>query len=127
MLYTIKKGKNSMAYDEELAGRIRSIFHDKHVRFEEKEMMGGACYLVNKKMCVGIVKDELMVRLDPDLYSEALSRKGCHEMTFTGKPMRGYVFVEPVGVKTDIGLREWIQLALDFNPKAKASKKKKKK
>ncbi|MBL7960616.1 TfoX/Sxy family protein [bacterium] len=116
-----------MAYDQELAVRIRGVLDNKKIRFEEKEMMGGACYLVKKKMCVGIIKDDLMVRLDPDMYAEALTRKGCREMNFTGKPMKGYVFVEPAGMKTDKELGSWIQLALDFNPKAKASKKKKKK
>lgn len=115
-----------MAYDKELAVRIRSVFKAKHARFEEKEMMGGICFLVHKKMCAGIVKDDLMVRLDPDIYSEALTRNGCREMNFTGRPMKGYVFIEPAGMRTDQMLASWIQLALDFNPKAKASKKKKK-
>jgi len=112
-----------MAYDELLADRVKKIFRAKRVRFEEKNMFGGLCFLVKRKMCVGVQKDRLMARIDPEVYKEALARKGCREMTFTGKPMKGFVFVEREGTKNDKSLKEWIQLALDFNPKAKTSKK----
>ena len=88
-------------------------------------MMGGLCFMVNDKMCVGIEKDKLMARLDPDIYERALSKRGCREMDFTGRPMRGFVFVEPVGIKREKDLDYWVQLCLDFNPKARSSKKKK--
>ena len=79
--------------------------------------------MVNGKMCVGVSKDDLMVRLDPAVYDVALKRKGCREMDITGKPMRGFVFVSPKGFKTKKDLNYWVELALDFNKKAKASKK----
>jgi TfoX/Sxy family transcriptional regulator of competence genes len=113
-----------MAYDEHLAERISGTLKEKHVSFEAKNMMGGLCYLINGKMAVGIVKNSLMARIDPDLYEKALSKKGCRPMDFTGKPMKGYVFVDPAGVDMDKDLEYWIQLTLDFNPRVKASKKK---
>ena len=114
-----------MAYDEDLADRIRRIFREKKISFDEKEMMGGWCLLVDDKMCVGIVKENLMARIDPGIQEEALQRPGCRPMDFTGKPMKGYVFVSPEGVDMDRDLEYWVQLCLDFNPKAKSSKKKK--
>jgi TfoX/Sxy family transcriptional regulator of competence genes len=113
-----------MAYDEHLAERISGTLKQKHVSFEAKNMMGGLCFLIDGKMAVGIVKDTLMARIDPGLYEKALTKKGCRPMDFTGKPMKGYVFVDPVGVDMDKDLEYWIQLTLDFNPRAKASKKK---
>jgi TfoX/Sxy family transcriptional regulator of competence genes len=93
------------------------------VSFEEKRMMGGVCFMVDSKMCVGIEKDRLMARIDPEAYDAALRKKGCVPMDFTGRPMRGFVFVNPKGIATDSDLDGWLQLALAFNPKAKASKK----
>ena len=113
-----------MAYNEMLAERIRRGFRSAAVRCEEKQMMGGFCFLVDGKMCVGIVKDRLMVRLDPAIYDEALQQKGCGPMDFTGRPMRGFVFIEPAGLETEAELEHWLKLALEFNPRAKSSKKK---
>ena len=113
-----------MAYDEYLAERMRKAFHDQHIAFEEKKMMGGICYLVNDKMCAGIIKNRMMARIDPEIQAEALKKKGCMEMDFTGKPMKGFVFIEPEGIDTDKDLEDWIKLCLEFNPKAKSSKKK---
>ena len=112
-----------MAYNEDLVDRVRTeLAHQKAV--EEKKMMGGLTFMVNGKMCVGVSKDDLMVRLDPAVYDAALKRKGCREMDFTGKPMKGFVFVGPEGTGDKKNLDYWIQLALNFNKRAKASKKK---
>ena len=113
-----------MAYSEDLANRIRIAFIDQRV-VEEKKMMGGLTFMVNGKMCVGILQDDLMVRLDPAVYDAALRKEGCREMNFTGKPMKGFVFISPNGTSSKKGLDYWIDLALDFNKRAKASKKKK--
>ncbi|MBI3851471.1 MAG: TfoX/Sxy family protein [Verrucomicrobia bacterium] len=113
-----------MAYDEQLAERIRRGFSKSRVRFEEKHMMGGLCFMVDGKMCVGVEKNRLMARIDPAVYDTALRRKGCVPMDFTGRPMRGFVFVNPAGLATDGELDDWLKLALAFNPNAKASKKK---
>lgn len=113
-----------MAYDEKLAYRVRELLQNKR-RVEEKKMMGGLTFMVNDKMCVGILNDDLMVRINPDVYEEALERKGCRAMDFTGRPMKGFVFVDSDGTKTKKDLEYWMTLALDYNRKAKSSKKKK--
>jgi TfoX/Sxy family transcriptional regulator of competence genes len=114
-----------MAYDEHLADRVRNTFKRKRTTFEEKKMMGGLCFLVDDKMCVGVHESRLMARIDPEVYEAALKRKGCEKMLFTGKEMKGYVFVHPPGTDLDKDLESWIQLSLDFNPKAKSSKRQK--
>ena len=84
--------------------------------------MGGLTFMVNGKMCVGVLKGDLMARIDPDIYKFALRKKGCREMDFTGKPMKGFVFVGPSGTSGKKDLKYWLDLALDFNKRAKASK-----
>jgi len=113
-----------MPFDEDLAERVRRSFAARVVHFDEKRMMGGLCFMVDGKMCVGISDDRLMVRLDPDEYDKALGRKGCVPMDFTGRPMRGFVFVTPAGTASHGDLELWIELALNFNPRAKASPRK---
>lgn len=111
-----------MAIDEELASRVRDIFANKAVATEEKRMMGGLCFMVEGKMCVGVDGNRLMVRLDPAIYEESLKQPGCVPMDFTGKPMRGFIFVTDQGLSGRKALTSWIELALEFNPRAKASK-----
>ena len=113
-----------MAYDEKLADRIRERLVDLPV-IEEKEMMGGLTFMVNHKMCVGIIKDEMMCRIDPDMHDKVVEMTGCRTMDFTKRPMRGYILIEDIGMKTQKEFEYWINLALEFNPKAKSSKKKK--
>lgn len=113
-----------MAYNQILADRIREQLQ--HLDgIEEKEMMGGLCFMLNDKMCVGIIKDEMMCRLDPVLYEEALEKTGCHEMNFTGRPMKGWVLINDSGMKTVADLNYWIGLSVEYNQYAKSSKKKK--
>ena len=112
-----------MAYSEYLADRIRMQLRDKQVSFDELKMMGGLCIMVDSKMCVGVVNENLMARVGVETYPKALEQKGCRAMDFTGKPLKGFVFVEPEGIDSDKELAYWIQLCLDYNPKAKASKK----
>ena len=116
-----------MAYNEKLADRTREIIAATHKISEEKKMFGGLCFMVNDKMCVGVEQERIMVRLDPEKYEEAIEKEGCKPMDFTGKIMKGYVFVDIDSLKTKKQLDYWISLALDFNKKAKASAKKKKK
>lgn len=113
-----------MAFNEKLADRVREYISLTHKKVEEKRMFGGLCFMVNKKMCVGIEKDRIMVRLDPALYETALEKEGCIPMDFTGKVMKGYVFVNEEALTTNNKLYYWVDLALAFNKKAKASKKK---
>ena len=116
-----------MAYDEHLADRVRRKLEEKHIVSEEKKMMGGLCFMVDEKMCMGVMKNQLMTRIDPEEYEKALAMENSKIMDFTGTPLRGFLFVEPEGIDNEADLNFWIQLCLDFNPKAKASKKKKKK
>jgi TfoX/Sxy family transcriptional regulator of competence genes len=113
-----------MAFDEFLAERVSNKLATKGISFEEKKMMGGLCYMIDEKMCLGIIKESLMARIDPDKYGEALKKKGCKEMDFTGRAMKGFVFVDPEGIDFEEDLDYWVDLCLEFNPKAKASKKK---
>ena len=113
-----------MSYNETLANRVREIISQTHNITEEKKMFGGLCFMVDHKMCVGIESERLMIRLDPSVTDEVLERHGCHPMDFTGRPMKGYVFVDIEVLKTKRQLNYWIQLALEYNPKAKASKNK---
>nr|NQU92968.1 TfoX/Sxy family protein [Bacteroidota bacterium] len=112
-----------MAYDEHLADRIKQTLQEKRISFEEKKMMGGICYMVDDKMCAGVIKDKMMARIAPEVYEESLAKKGCHEMDFTKRPMKGFVFVEPEGTDLDKDLEYWVGLCLEFNPRAKSSKK----
>jgi TfoX/Sxy family transcriptional regulator of competence genes len=114
-----------MAYDEHLADRIRQGFAELHATAAEKKMMGGLCFMVHDKMCAGVVGETLMARIDPALYAQALTRPGAREMDFTGRPMKGFVFVEPEGIDEDADLLYWLRLCLDYNPRARASRKRK--
>lgn len=112
-----------MAYNENLANRIRQRLV-KLPNISEKEMMGGLTFMFNDKMCVGIIKDELMCRIDPTLHEESVEKIGCRTMDFTKRPMKGYVMIDENGMKSQDDFDYWINLALDFNNKAKSSKKK---
>src|SRR5438552_4188 len=113
-----------MAYDELLEQRVRSFFDAKRIKPEVKRMMGGLCFMVKGKMCVGVEKKRLMARVGPDAYEDALTRKGCRPMDFTGRPMRGFVFVEAEGLASEGELGVWLDLALAYNPAAKKSARK---
>ena len=116
-----------MAYNEHLGDRIEQILKDKKAPYYTKKMFGGLCFMVDEKMCLGIVKDELMARIGTDAYEDALQKEHCKEMNFTGRAMKGYVFIEGEGIDMDEDLEYWVQKCLDFNPLAKASKKRTKK
>ncbi|MEO6190310.1 MAG: TfoX/Sxy family protein [Saprospiraceae bacterium] len=113
-----------MAYNEKLANRIRKRLVD-HPNIVEKEMMGGLTFMVNDKMCVGIIKDELMCRIHPDLHETLVEKTGCRTMDFTKRHMKGYVMIDDTGMTTQKEFNYWVDLALDFNKVAKSSKKKK--
>jgi TfoX/Sxy family transcriptional regulator of competence genes len=115
-----------MAYNEKLANLARELIAETHRSVEEKAMFGGLCFMVNDKMCLGVLQDKLMVRLDPARYDEVIEKEGCGPMDFTGREMKGFVFVDASGVNTGRKLNYWVQLALEYNKIAKASKKKNK-
>lgn len=102
-----------MAYDEGLAQRLREEFA---VRDDviEKKMFGGLCFMLAGNMCCGIVKETLMARVGPDQYADALKREHAREMDFTGKALKGMIYVDPIGVAEDQDLQEWVKLCLNF-------------
>ena len=122
-----------MAYDEAFAGRISNVLEDLGAEYTVRKMMGGIMFSVDEKMLCGTHIDKkygdslLMARIGPDAYEAELEKDECLPMDFTGRPMKGYIFVTPQGCATDEALAYWMKLCLDFNPLAKASKKRKKK
>jgi TfoX/Sxy family transcriptional regulator of competence genes len=111
-----------MAYDEGVAERLREAYETVS-SVVEKKMFGGLAFMVSGHMSCGVVNDTLMVRVGPDQYADALSRPHVREMDFTGKPLKGFVYVAPPGFETDEALASWVRLSLDFvsslPPKAK--------
>ena len=122
-----------MAYDEYLADRIRRQLKDKHIFFTEINMMGGLLFKVDNKMFCGIHIDKkygdslLMARIGETAYEVEILKEHCLPMDFTGRPMRGYIFVTPDGIDTEDEFCHYIDLCMAFNPEAKASKPKKEK
>lgn len=112
-----------MAYNQSLADKIRERLIE-IPNITEKEMMGGIAFMLNDKMCVGVMKDEMMCRIDPLKFEEAVELRGCRPMDFTGKIMKGWIFVDHDGMKNAVEFEHWIRLALDFNVLAKKSKRK---
>ena len=102
-----------MAYDQGLAERLRELLQD-HAGIAEKKMFGGLCFLSRGHMFVGIVGEALMARVGPDAYEKALCRPHVRVMDFTGKPMKGYVFVDPPGYEEDRDLKRWVEESLKF-------------
>lgn len=97
-----------MAYDEGLAQRIRDVLGARR-HITERKMFGGLAFLSRGHMFVGIAGDALMARVGPQRYPEALKRPHVREMDFTGKPMKGYVFVDPPGFEADSELSHWVE------------------
>ncbi len=113
-----------MAYNEQMADRVRlALSHIEDV--EEKAMFGGLCFMVNNKMCICVNEEEMLYRVGPDFEEEALEQPGARPMDFTGRPMKGYVFVDLDYVRKKSELDYWVKQCLAYNPLAKASKKKK--
>lgn len=102
-----------MPYDEGVAQRIREIMSSVS-GLSEKKMFGGIAFMVNGNMCVGVLKHELMLRVGADQYDEILNLPYVRKMDFTGRPMRGLVYVEPDGFGEDKEIKFWIERALLF-------------
>jgi len=102
-----------MAYDEKLADRVRAIVGPRET-VTEKKMFGGLAFLLNGKMFCGIAHEDLMVRVGPARYEQALAEAHVRPMDFTGRPMMGYVFVGPVGTRTASAVGRWVTESLDF-------------
>ena len=102
-----------MAYDNGLAQRVRESLEQVD-GISEKKMFGGLCFLLNNNMCCGIVDDRLMARVGPEQYDHCLSLAYCTTMDFTGRPMKGMVYVMPEGTCEDKPLQTWLSYALRF-------------
>jgi TfoX/Sxy family transcriptional regulator of competence genes len=89
-------------------------------------MFGGVAFMVRGKMCVTVGKDRIMCRIDPAIHDDVLGRKGCRTVVMKGREYRGYLYVDAKAVRTKRELDYWVQLALDYNSKAKVSGKKQK-
>ncbi len=111
-----------MPYDEKLADRIREALTGQR-KIEEKKMFRGMCFMVNGKMCVCVSADDMMCRVDPELYESLMERNGVRPMIHNGKTMKGFLYVSQDVIKSKKDFDYWIELSLEFNKKAKASKK----
>ena len=101
-----------MAHDDKLAARVRLVLAGQ--RATEKTMMGGLCFMVRGHMCVGVTQDKLMVRTGAAGHAHALTLKHAVPMDFTGKPLKGFVFVLPAGCATQRAVDAWVKRALTF-------------
>lgn len=113
-----------MRYNEILADRVRELLM--HLpKVEEKLMFSGLVFMVDDKMCIGVKQHELMLRINPEQEEELVEKNGCAQMVHGNKTMKGYVLVEEEVLQSNRELNYWVKLALDFNPLARASKKRK--
>ncbi len=113
-----------MPFNINLANRVREYLSTiQNIKVEEKKMFGGLAFLVNGKMCVNVSGDRLMCRFNPLLIEELSEKQGFEPMIMKGKEMTGYCYVEPFGFQKKQDFEFWINLCLDFNSKAKQSKK----
>lgn len=102
-----------MAYDQGLAERVREVF-DGQQGVTEKRMFGGVAFLVEGHMSAGVIEDKLMVRVGPESYDRVLRERHVREMDFTGRPMRGFVYVVPSGYEADVDLERWVGLGVRY-------------
>lgn len=102
-----------MAFDKGLAERIRDLLLPRQ-GITEKKMFGGLAFMLNGHMFVGILGDRLMARVGPDAYAAALQQTHVCEMDFTGKPLKGYVYVAAAGIESDAALEQWVDRCAQF-------------
>lgn len=116
-----------MAYNTTIADRVREkLTTYPELVIEEKKMFGGLAFMINDKMCVNVSKDRLMCRFDPVLEEEVALRTGYQRMDMKGRSYKGFCYVNPEGFEREEDFDFWINLCLDFNARAKSSKRKKK-
>jgi TfoX/Sxy family transcriptional regulator of competence genes len=114
-----------MAFNEQLADRIRELLVHFGENMEEKKMMGGLAFMFKGKMCCGVIKDSLMVRVIESKYEMSLENPHCRVMDFTGKALKGFLFVDEPGFKSTKELNEWVSLGIEFAHTALIKDKKK--
>jgi TfoX N-terminal domain len=116
-----------MAYDLNLANRISDKLYEKGINFVEKRMFGGIAFMINQKMCVGVLKDEMMLRVLEEKYENLLELPHFRAMEFTGKPMKGFLFIDQLGLEKVSDFAKTIDLAIEFGEKGVVKTKKSKK
>ena len=102
-----------MAFDQALADRVRAALA-KRRGIKERKMFGGIAFMLNGNMCCGVLGKDLVLRVGPDGHDRALRRGHARAMDFTGKPMRGFLYVAPKGTASSAALRSWLGLGLKF-------------
>ena len=102
-----------MAFNERLADRIRETL-SRHYGVIDRKMFGGIAFMLRGNMCCGVVGNELMVRVLPERYGEALGRPHARPMDFTGKPLKGMIYVGSKGIATDAALERWVKEGVDL-------------
>lgn len=102
-----------MAYDERLAARIRAVLADRK-GLTERRMFGGIAFMLHGNMACGLTSDSLMVRVGPHRFEDALAQPHARPMDFTGRPMKGMVYVAPAGYETEEGLAAWVRRGIDY-------------
>ncbi len=102
-----------MAYDEALAQRVRALLADDST-IAERKMFGGLAFMLRGNMCCGVQNDELMVRVGPEAYDDAVARPHAREMDFTGRPLRGLVYVSAAGLRTRKALVTWVERGVRY-------------
>lgn len=113
-----------MAYNKTLANRIVSKLVDRNVQFEEKKMMGGIAFMINDKMCFGVIKENMMLRVMDEHYDNLLEMPHCRQMDFTGKPLKNFLFVEQEGLLKEADFENYINLGIEFGDKGIVKSKK---
>jgi TfoX/Sxy family transcriptional regulator of competence genes len=101
-----------MAFDEKLAARIKKTL-GKTKNISEKHMFGGLSFMYGKKMFCGVLKDDLVLKMGPKQCEDALKKPNVRPMDFTGKPMKGFVYVNQKGCKSDKDLKKWVDISLN--------------
>jgi TfoX/Sxy family transcriptional regulator of competence genes len=115
-----------MPYDTNLADRIREyLTRFPKLKIEEKKMFSGVGFMVNGKMCVNVSGENLMCRFDPALQELVAEKNGYQPMIMKGKELKGYCYIQPIGFKSKKNFEYWVNLCLNYNERAEASKKKK--
>ncbi|HYG96200.1 MAG TPA: TfoX/Sxy family protein [Solirubrobacterales bacterium] len=102
-----------MAFDEALADRIRDVLASRS-ELSERKMFGGIAFMLAGNMAVGVIGEDLMVRLDPADAEKALGEPHTRPMDFTGKPSKNMVYVDPQGTESDEDLAAWVEAGADF-------------
>lgn len=102
-----------MAFDENTAKRVRDLLSEECTS-DEKRMFGGLAFMVKGHMCCGVIGQDLVVRVGPNQHEHALSQPHARVMDFTGRPMKGFIYVSPPGYSSKVNLRNWIKRGLRF-------------